>query len=305
MTTLQSAVDVFLQVDRAQSTNEFYSRSLAQLTAALGPETCLQAITLADLIGYIAQVRQRPAKGKGGKPLADVTVRDFGMHARIFFNWCVDAGYIDRSPAKGLKIRVRRNPDFARAIPPEEAAAMVAAAKKNSKRDFALLLFLADTGCRVGGLLSLTLDNLYLVRREALLIEKGEKPHRVFFGEKTADALHSWLISRPKNVDYRDVWISNKHPHKPITRQAVEAVLRALAKQVGASRMWGPHSFRHALGHAWALRGVPITITQEKLGHSDPSITMKYYYPQGGEHVRATSDKYSLAALESVESGLA
>jgi hypothetical protein len=45
---------------------------------------------------------------------------------------------------------------------------------------------------------------------------------------------------------------------------------------------------------------VPITLTQRKLGHSAPQITMEFYYPDDEESVREISEQFSLAALEDV-----
>jgi integrase len=64
------------------------------------------------------------------------------------------------------------------------------------ERDRALLLFLADTGCRVGGLVGLTLADLNVRRRWALVTEKFNKSRSVFFSEVTAEALRDWLEVR-------------------------------------------------------------------------------------------------------------
>jgi integrase len=64
------------------------------------------------------------------------------------------------------------------------------------ERDRALLLFLADTGCRVGGLVGLTLSDLKVRRRWALVTEKFDKSRLVFFPEVTAEALRDWLRVR-------------------------------------------------------------------------------------------------------------
>jgi site-specific recombinase XerD len=65
-----------------------------------------------------------------------------------------------------------------KAVALDDVRAMLAVVDQNTpegKRDRALIYFLLDTGCRLGGLISLTVDRLDLDHRRAILIEKGDR----------------------------------------------------------------------------------------------------------------------------------
>lgn len=95
-------------------------------------------------------------------------------------------------------------------------------------RDNALVLFLADTGCRVDGLVGLRLADLDLDACQALVIEKGDKARRVFFSEATRAALLAWLAIRPALTDYVWVKLTHKKVGLGMTTGTVKEVLRRL-----------------------------------------------------------------------------
>lgn len=294
MPTLDEAIQRFLQVERRPGTNRQYGHITRHFKEAMGAECDIASIDYPALVSYIALLRQRRHRGK---PLKDATVREYAQVVRSLFSWCMDAGYIQHSPAIKLKVQ-KLSPayDQSRAIPPDELTRMIEYARATSLRNYAMMMFLTDTGCRVGGAVSLTLTNLHLGGQTADLIEKGGKEQRVYFGETTAAALAAWLEKRPTvNHDY--VWTGDGPFYMPLTRAGVAAVVNRLADRTGASRRWGPHSIRHAVGHAWAKKGIPIVAIQMKLGHSDPSVTMRFYQPKDANYLQRLSNDLSLAAL--------
>lgn len=289
MQTLDQCLKLYLKVDRAPATNEQYAHILRRMVRAIGPARSITRIRYEDLLDYDAQLR-----ASGLKP---VTLAGYTSAIKAFFNWCVGRRYIKRSPAADIKRR-RRDADshVSRAVPPAELRAMVECARHTSPRNYALLLFMADTGCRVGGLISLTLERLDLDDRSALLLEKGDSWHRVFYGDQTADALRAWLRKRPPAA-HAYVWTGKAPGYKPLQASAVRFILRRLAEATDASRIWTPHDIRRSVGHAFAKHGIPAPTTAQKLGHSDVQITLKHYYPNDENFLRRVSADYALVAL--------
>lgn len=292
MPTLQQALDTFLLIERRPQTNRQYEIVLGCLIRAIGPENRVRHVSYEMLLHYQARLRQSV------KPS---TVRGYTNIFKAFFNWCLARKYTDANPAADLP-RPRKDSDTSdsRAIPADDLRRMVDYTRVTSRRNYALLLFLCDTGCRVGGLVSLTCLHLHLDERFAFIEEKGGHWQKVTYGDETAAALAAWLEKRPAcQHDY--VWTGKGPLHEPIKRAAVEVLFRDLSEKVGASRIWTPHSVRHAVGHAWAKAGIPPHITKQKLGHAHISTTLNFYYPQQDPYVEVASRHLSLAVLKDAD----
>lgn len=292
MPTLSDCLFTFLQIHRSPQTNRQYKLVLDKLVTAIGPERDITLIRYEDLLDYFARLRDKGLKSS--------TLSGYTSVAKAFFTWCVRRKYIPSSPADDIVRRhPGRTPDSSRAVPPDELARMIEYAHITSPRNYAMMLFMADTGCRVGGLVSLEIKNLHLSGLTAEILEKGETWVDVFFGEKTAAALAAWLDKRPSaNHDY--VWTGDGPFYTPLTRAGVAAVVNRLAERTDASRIWGPHSIRHAVGHAYA-RQYHVTVTQRKLNHRSPAITIKHYYPDSDAYVAQVSRRNELLALKPLD----
>lgn len=296
MPTLAECIATFLKIDRSPHTNRQYGLILHEMARAIGPDRAVGLIRYEDLLDYLDRRRNKPHQRTRGQ-IKPATIAGYVTVIKAFFAWCARAGYVETSPAANIQRKPpSRDPTRSRAVPPDELARMVEYARVTSPRNYAMLLFLADTGCRVGGLVSLTLDNLDLVTGRATLLEKGGAWHRVYFTDETADALRAWLKLRP-NVSHKYVWTGPGPDHAPLGRLGAAEMVKRIAERTGASRPWGPHSIRHAVGHAYAQAGVPVTITQLKLGHKHPNITMSNYYPDDEKLVEAASHQHPLSAL--------
>lgn len=287
MPTLKEAVETFCLIDRSPYTIRNYRHVLTRMVAALGTMHDLAAITDEQLLTYAQHLQQSGLKRS--------SLNQHILVMKTFFNWALKRRHLEVSPAAILAVRPSDEPpDKSRAMPAHVLAAMIEQMRYHP-RNHALLLFMADSGCRVGGIASLTLDRLNLDDRSALLLEKGSRWHRAYFGETTAEALHLWLKVRPE-VDTSAVFVSIRGG--ALDKSAITDLIRRLSRKVTRGEAaYGPHSIRHAVGHAMANAGVPVTITARKLGH-DPAIAWKYYYPKHDEAVRDASDQHSLAALK-------
>jgi len=286
---LSEALNTYLLLDRPASTQAQYRHVLERLVAAVGPARKLSAVTYEDLLDYVQLHRE--------SGLSPVTIRNYICIYKAFFNWCVRRAYLKRSPAADLEVApVPRDPSSNRAVPPDELQAMVDYARY-SKRDYALLLFLIATGCRIGGAASLTLANLHPDQCYAHLLEKGRRWHTARFGPVTADALRAWLAVRP-SVEHPFVWTGHPVPHAPLQPASISAIIRRLAQHTGASYNWSGHFIRHATGHALARAGVPVNAVAQHLGHANWEITASTYFPNHETYLAQVASSHELAALE-------
>ncbi|RMG87918.1 MAG: site-specific integrase [Chloroflexi bacterium] len=267
--SLQNALDLFLLVDRAPATNRHYRYTLTRMAQAIGPKRNIALISFADLLDYTSNIGD----------LKPTTRREYVRVIKTFFNWCTKIGYLQVSPAHQLYVRVPSTEPTDNAMPPEILAAIIDASKYHP-RNYALLHFIKSTACRRGGASSLRIPNLHLNERAAKIYKKGGSPYRVEFDSETANALITWLSVRP-NVDHDYVFISlgSRNHLQPLKPSGIASIIKKLSKKVCGVE-YGPHSIRHRTAHAYAERGVPITVVAAKLGHTSTRHTERYY-PQG------------------------
>jgi len=163
-----------------------------------------------------------------------------------------------------------------KAITTEDLTAILEAAR-SSRRDYAIVLFLADTGCRLAGITGLRIQDLDLERSEATVWEKGAggngKSRIVYFGERTAEALRRYLEIRPK-TDSDRVWIGTRGP---LGKWGIYHVLRRLAEKARIEGRWNPHAFRHGWAKAALEAGADLGTVSQVLGHSDIVVTHRHY----------------------------
>lgn len=293
MPTLQKAVETFLKVDRSVHTNRNYHHQLARMVAALGAAREVNRVSHEDIFDFVSDMRQN-----GG--LSQATLFNYMITYKAFFNWCIRRGYCKRSPAAGVQVRKPSRPPEERGFPPADMRALRDAVRQNSPklatRNLAILYFFAGTAARIGGIASLTLDHLYLDRGGAWILEKGSRWVDVYFSSDVGDALRDWIAIRPA-VEHKFVFTTTGKRGNPLSAAAIQDFIRAAADRAGI-RVRGPHALRHAVGEAWARRGVPPDVVQAKLNHVKLETTLENYYPRGSSRVQEYSHRLGLAVFD-------
>ncbi len=208
---LCQAIDNFILACEADglapATTQHYQSKLGRLGRELG-HCQLRDINTNTLRYYIIEMRQQteryidaPQKPiqQGGYSPETVNTHIRALHR--FFKWC--ALEYDR-PNPMAKIRYPQPQQQApKGISPNDVIKMLEATGDNitGVRDRALVAFLADTGCRLGGLVGLSIHDLYLAKHQALVLEKGNQARMVMFTYFTQQLLAQWLEWRPEGVE--------------------------------------------------------------------------------------------------------
>lgn len=114
------------------------------------------------------------------------------------------------------------------------------------RRDVALMTFFPDTGCRLGGVAGLMLDDLSLRNREARVVEKGNRERIVPFGSTTARALDRYirLRGRQPHAYLPNLWLSGKDG-KAMTKNAIQQMFRRRGRAILGIDNCHPHMMRH------------------------------------------------------------
>lgn len=283
---LSKAVDLFLvgllADGRSKYTSEWYRQCLTRLVAylhdpelaAIGADHLRQFFADLHTIGekYTNHKYRKPQKGG----LSPFTIQGYVRAIKRFFSWLVENDYL--TPSQNIAAKIKRQ-SLPRSVPKDIAEddfrALLGAVAQSPypQRDLAILLFLADTGCRVGGLVALRLADLDLERGRVLVTEKGRKSRFVFLSKNTLSALSGWLQVRQSALEF--VFVGRRGDR--LTIWGVREILERLAKRAGVKGHFNPHSFRHRFGKRFLMDGGDLASLQRLLGHSDVSVTSNFY----------------------------
>jgi len=140
--------------------------------------------------------------------------------------------------------------------------------------NYALLLFLLDTGIRASECVALQLDDIDWERRRALVRHgKGEKQRWVGLGPTTRDALSDY-VERFRGRETGALFMTAAG-EAMVAGRTLAVLLRRLGDRAGVPSVH-PHRFRHTFA-TWAIEsGAREIDVQMLLGHSDLTMTHRY-----------------------------
>lgn len=273
----------------SESTRDWYSRCLESFVACLGPEIDLCRIGAREIRAYRAYLLDR------GMSIYSVHGRQRAV--RRLFSWLVDEGVIDRNPALDVPL-VKLPPTPPKALAEDDLLRLLERLPSESVRDRAIILFLIDTGCRVGGLCSVTLDSLDLPNRCAVVIEKGQRGRRVYFTELTAETLALYRDTRP---DVATPALFVTVTGRPLAPNGIRMILQRVGKRAGVKGRINAHSFRHAFARSFLRNGGNLAALGRILGHSPGSpVTARFYAVWDDKELQEFHGRYSpLAGVRS------
>ncbi len=260
-------------------TRDWYRRYLKPLDERYGDRDIL-TISISDLRALFSAQR--------AKPYSEYTLANFVRVWKRIFAWAHDEGLIEKNPARKLA-RPRLQPKSPSAISEEDIQMLLefTSHTKIPQRNYALLLFLIDTGARVGGIAGLRIRNLDLSKRRAIVTEKGrggKKERLVFFSKKTAIAIENWLKVRPKTEEDDRLFL--------LKESGIYQVLKRLARASGIKGRWNPHAFRHAFARRMLAKGMSIGIVSHLMGHSSVQVTIDFYGRFSNDELQEIYEQY-------------
>ena len=282
---VREAVEVFLvgiAGDVSKSTQEWYGRCLESFVAFLGADSDLSTVSVRDIRAYRAHLIDR-----------DMSI--FSVHGRQravrrLFSWLTEEGLTERNIALDVPL-VRLPPQPPKALSDEDMFRLLERLPAESVRDRAIILFLIDTGCRVGGLCSLTLGALDLPNQCAMVIEKGNRGRRVYFTDMTTEMLMLWRDVRPE-VKTDALFVTNVG--KPLQPNGIRMILQRIGKRAGVTGRINAHSFRHAFARNFLRNGGNLAVLGRLLGHSPGSpVTARFYAVFDDRELQEFHERYS------------
>lgn len=307
---IDDAIQAYLQAAQADglrpATLKWYRSILAAFAKRFSGQD-LSTVTPVNIRAYIIAMRESPERYTDSpqKPpqhggLSDETVRSHITALHAFWGWTARE-YGIQNPMANIR-RGRRSKPVPKAIQAADYIALFNACSEPpaGARDRALLAVFADTGARLGGVLSLTLDNLDLERRRAVLVEKGGKYRTVYYTLFTAQLIQRWLYFR---VSESDRVFTSVTTGGALTESGVNQVLKRLKKRAKVTGRVNPHSFRHGFAREYLLSGGDVVTLARLLGHEDINTTAAYYAVFTDDELSALHDRYTpMNKLRGIES---
>ncbi len=147
------------------------------------------------------------------------------------------------------------------------------------RRDYALILFLYASGCRISEALSTTRNDIsegWLKIRYA----KGEKERMVPLAPVSIEALEQYIDAS----DYRSSHLWLNYKGGVLSRISAYKIIK---KYLGVS----PHVLRHSFASSLIIGGADLRVVQELLGHSSLITTQIYTHIEQKE-LASTVNKY-------------
>jgi len=197
--------------------------------------------------------------------------RFIGEHAPEHLEWCAQVRLIPFKKTMEPAITC---------LDRQEMHALLAAPKRSTsqgERDYAVLLFLYNSGARASEAAALTIADVDWYARSVQILGKGRRTRTCPLWPATLEVLHSLSAGRAPT---EQLFINRNRQR--ITRSGIHALVKRYAKRALqavpslANKAVGPHVIRHSTASHLLRSGVDINTIRGWLGHVSLDTTNIY-----------------------------
>lgn len=306
-TKLTELIDYYEVCNRCENksprTISWYTANLQQFVDYLHKQhlsDLIDAIDIKILREYVLYLLKRPQfPGKKPDQSKTATLSPSSVHGHVrtlkaFFNWLLSEELIEKNPAKGLKPpKVPKT--LISILSDKEITTIINSFSRSNPLDMrnqTIFMLLIDTGIRIGEVIKLTQDDLYLNDGYIKVFGKGQRERIVPIGSNIQKAIHKYLFrfrANTANPDTNNVFLSIRN--KQMSENSMKLMFRRLAERTGIHRLHA-HLCRHTFATKFLSNGSDIFTLQKILGHSTLEMVRRYSN-LNSDHIRAQHKRFS------------
>lgn len=272
---------------RSPRTQTAYAIDLAQFTEWLGAKTRLSRIKPDDLERWAAELKTRD--------YASSSIRRKFATLRVFLNYWVRKGVLDRSPLWMIRLDLAPQKRLTRTLTVDEMRRLLEQAHRKvsetgpvrepvcpsnkafvALRNAAIIEVLFATGIRVGELVSLSLSDYRKSESSFVIHGKGSRQRMAFLPDHRSRGVFGRYEELRRELATRHKRMFLNTRGAGLSAQGVAAVLALWSKEVGLSRRITPHMLRHTVATLLLRNGANLRVVQVFLGHSSITTTERY-----------------------------
>lgn len=263
---LASFIDSRRAKNASVHTIRAYALSLGQFLDWRDEQHDSAPITRTTIRAYITYLQ--------GRNLAPATVSGRVRDVSVWLAWLVEEELLPSNPAARLKPRVpKRRPG---SYTGDQIRALLKACTGDyGPRDRALIIFLLDTGLRVGEMVRLDRDGINWETGAFSVVGKGDKERRGWLSPYAREVMRLYLASR--DDDDRALWRGKQG------RLTASGIYHSLEERAQLAGIRGEvrkvvHSFRATFAQNYIKQGGDLETLRRLLGHE--SLVMSSHYAQ-------------------------
>ncbi len=229
------------------------------------------------------------------KPISNSTLNSYLRNIKAFFTYLVSNNIVKNSNIHECKfIKVERkakeqltDAEFNKLIKSMDCT------KYSEFRDYTIIQLIFDTGMRISETLSLTINDVDILRKTILIpaeINKSKKDRVVFYSDKMSKIFQRWVKFKDNYVENELLFPTQRNTILSTTN--FERNFKIYLKRSRINKNITPHGLRNNFARRCLMSGMPLIILSKILGHSSVTVTESAYLDLQNEDLRRKYKNY-------------
>lgn len=187
-----------------------------------------------------------------GKEISVATLNNYLRNIKVFFNWCEENCLIKYNTVADVKF-IKEKRKIKDQITDDEYKKIIKVidlTKFNEYRDYIIIQLIMDTGMRLSECLSLTIDDIDVIRKTIFLsaeVTKGKKDRYVFYSNHMSVLLNRWIRYKD-SIQSNDLLFPTQRTNGLVTPSNFERNFRNYLKRAKINKNITPHTLRNNFG---------------------------------------------------------